>query len=420
MRLPTAVSLALASLWYRRGILGLVTLTLTLSVALLLGVQYLRTEVRTSFTSTISGTDLIIGARSGQINLLLYTVFHLGDATNNIRWSTYQALEKDQRISWLLPISLGDSYQGYRVVGTDSAFPNHFRYGDDQLIDLAQGRWFDDVFDVVLGSEVAQKLGHSVGDSIVLAHGAGPVSFMKHESTPFKVSGIIRPTGTPVDRAVYVSLEGIEAIHIGWEAGVPMPGRTVTREVARERDLTPKSITAILAGIEQKVLTFQVQRAINQSSLEPLTAILPGVALSQLWQVMGQFERVLLMLTGFVVVTSLLGLVAVLLTLQAQRQREIAVLRAVGASPTLIASLYALECTLLGLVASGLTLMLGLILVPALAPWMQTTWGIQLSLRPLEASEWAILGGIPLASLLVSLIPAWRAYRGSLSQGLSQ
>jgi putative ABC transport system permease protein len=88
MRLRLALSLAWASLWHRRRVLALVTLTLTLSVTLLLGVQYLRTEVRQSFSNTISGTDLIVGARSGQLNLLLYTVFHIGDATNNIRLST--------------------------------------------------------------------------------------------------------------------------------------------------------------------------------------------------------------------------------------------------------------------------------------------------------------------------------------------
>src|SRR5690606_41334490 len=130
-KLKLTVFLSAASLWYRRRVLALVCLTLTLSVTLLLGIQYLRTEIRQSFTSTITGTDLIVGARSGQLNLMLYTVFHIVDATNNIRWSIYQQLQQDQRVDWGIPISLGDSYRGYRVVSTNDQFLTKFQYGND-------------------------------------------------------------------------------------------------------------------------------------------------------------------------------------------------------------------------------------------------------------------------------------------------
>ncbi|MEP1706591.1 MAG: FtsX-like permease family protein, partial [Marinobacter sp.] len=366
----------------------------------------------------ISGTDLIVGARSGQLNLLLYTVFHIGDATNNIRWSTYEKLQEDERIGWLVPISLGDSYRGHRVVGTNEQFPEHFRYGRDQKPALAEGEWFADVFDVVLGAEVARKHAHQTGDRVVLSHGGGKTSFSNHKDTPFTVTGILAPTGTPVDQAVYVSLEGLEAIHIGWESGVAIPGRTVTPEQARQRDLTPDAITAAFVGIDRKVLTFQVQRQINESQLEPLSAILPGVALSELWRIMGQFEKALLGITGFVVVTSLVGLVAVLLTLQAQRRQEAAILRATGASPALIAALHVIECILLAIAACGLAILAGAAGIAALSPWLLDTWGVQVGLRPLNATEWSIIASVPLAALLVGLIPALQAWRGSRKQGL--
>lgn len=411
MTLPVTLSLALASLWHRRGVLALVTLTLTLSVTLLLGVQYVRTEVRQAFSNTISGTDLIVGARSGQLNLLLYSVFHMGDATNNIKWQSYQSLRQDPRIEWTVPISLGDSYRGYRVVGTNESYLDHFRYGDGQALDFTDGHWFSDTFEVVLGADVARKLNHEVSDQIVLSHGTGRVSFMNHEAHPFSVSGILKATGTPVDQAVYVSLEGLEAIHIGWESGVAIPGRTVSAEKARALELTPKSITAALVGIERKVMTFQVQRQINQSDLEPLTAILPGVALNELWRILGQFERTLLGITAFVVVTSLIGLVAVLLALQAQRRQEINILRAVGASPRLIGSLYVLECTLLALVSCLLALALGTLLITILGPWLAENYGVVVSLRLLDSTEWLILAAVPVAGLLVGFLPAWRASR---------
>lgn len=419
MRIRLALSLAWASLWHRRRVLALVTLTLTLSVTLLLGVQYLRTEVRQSFTNTISGTDLIVGARSGQLNLLLYTVFHIGDATNNIRWSTYQGLTDDARIDWVVPLSLGDSYRGHRVVGTDRGFVEHFRYGRDEALSLSQGAWFADVFDVVLGADVARRHQHALGDDLILSHGGGRTSFSNHKDTPFTVTGILAPTGTPVDQAVYISLEGMEAMHIGWESGVAIPGRTVTPEQARQRDLTPSSITAALVGIERKVMTFQVQRQINEFRDEPLSAVLPGVALSELWRIMGQFERALLGITGFVVVTSLIGLIAVLLTLQAQRRREIAILRATGASPSLVAALHVIECITLAVIACLLALALSAGGLALISPWLLQTHGIQIDLRPLASAEWLILASVPTTAALVGLIPALQAWRQSRHHGLS-
>ena len=414
-----ALSLATASLWYRRKVLALVCLTLTLSVTLLLGIQYLRTEVRQSFTSTISGTDLIVGARSGQLNLLLYSVFHIGDATNNIRWSTYQKLAQDKRIDWVVPVSLGDSYRGYRVVSTNAQFVERFRYGNDQPLELAAGHWFTDLFDVVLGAGVARQLNHQTGDSVVLSHGGGRTSFANHTDLPFTVSGILAPTGTPVDQAVYISLEAMEAIHVGWESGIALPGRTLTEEKAKTRSFEPDAITAAFIGLDKPILTFQLQRELNQYREEPLSAILPGVALSELWRMMGQFEKALLGISAFVVITSLTGLIAVLLTIQAQRQQEVAVLRATGAPPILIASLYSFECVVLALEACALALLLGAGAIAGLGPWLLDQYGIQIGLRGLNRAEWLLLGLVPVAAFVVSLLPALRSWQKSRKLGFA-
>lgn len=417
MKARLALSLATASLWHRRKVLALVCLTLTLSVTLLLGIQFLRTEVKQSFTSTISDTDLIIGARSGQLNLLLYTVFHIGDATNNIRWSTFQELKQDKRIDWLIPISLGDSYKGFRVVGTDNGFGEHFRFGRGQPLKLVDGQWFDGVFDVVLGAGVARTLNHTINDKIILSHGGGRTSFSNHKNTPFTITGILEATGTPVDQAVYISLQSMEAMHVGWESGVAIPGRTLTPEQAEGQDFTPSAITAVFAGLDRKILTFRVQRDLNQYTGEPLSAILPGVALSELWRLMSQFERALLGITGLVVITSLIGLIAVLLTLQTQRAHEIAILRATGASPGLIASLYLIECLALAVAACLASLALGALAISMLGPWLLTHYGLQVQLRPLNLEEWALLASVLLAAVIVALIPAFSAWRKSRSQG---
>ena len=419
MNLRLTFSLAMASLWHRRNVLAMVTFTLMLSITLLLGVQYLRTEVKQSFTSTITGTDLIVGARSGQLNLLMYTVFHIGNATNNIRWQTYQHLKNDPRIGWMVPISLGDSYRGHRVVGTSEQFTEFFRYGQGQAPELHGGAWFADVFEVVLGAEVARVHQHGVGDRISLSHGGGRTSFSNHDDLPFTVSGVLAHTGTPVDQAVYVSLAGLEAIHIGWESGAAIPGRTVSAEQARQRDLTPDAITAVLVGMNRQIQPSQVQRDFHPSGGPPLSAILPGVALSELWRIMGQFEKALLGITVFVVITSLAGLAAVLLTLQVQRRQEVSILRAAGASPLLIALLYVIECVMLSLVACVLAVLVGAAAIAGLSPWLLDTWGVQVSLRPLNSTEWLMIAAVPVAALLVSLIPALRAWQGSRKQGLS-
>jgi putative ABC transport system permease protein len=211
--------LALASLNNRRFTALLTVFAIALSVCLLLAVERVRTEARASFASTISGTDLIVGARSGSVNLLLYSVFRIGNATNNIRWDSFEHFAEHPRVSWAIPISLGDSHRGYRVMGTSSAYFEHYRYGRKRPLQMAAGRPFaDDPFEVVLGAEVAEALNYTLGDDLVLAHGVATVSLVKHDDKPFQVVGILQRTGTPVDRTLHINLAGMEALHVAAEA----------------------------------------------------------------------------------------------------------------------------------------------------------------------------------------------------------
>ncbi|WP_315982867.1 ABC transporter permease [Aliamphritea spongicola] len=216
--------IAAKSLLNRRTSVVLTIISIAVSVALLLGVEKVRDQAKQSFANTISGTDLIVGARSGSVQLLLYSVFRIGDASNNITWQSYQDIAGHSRVAWTIPISLGDSHRGYRVVGTNTDYFKHYKYGRKQPLVFTEGQQFSALHDVVLGAEVAAKLGYQMGDELVVAHGTGNASFAKHEDQPFKVSGILAPTGTPVDRALYVSLEAIEAIHVDWQSGTYLPG----------------------------------------------------------------------------------------------------------------------------------------------------------------------------------------------------
>jgi len=412
--------LALASLNNRRFTALLTVLAIALSVCLLLAVERVRTEARSSFASTISGTDLIVGARSGSVNLLLYSVFRIGNATNNIRWSSYEWLLDNPKVKWAIPISLGDSHRGYRVMGTDAGYFQHYRYGRGQTLQLAQGKPFEDMFDVVLGAEVASALNYKPGQELVLAHGVSEVSLTKHDDKPFRVSGILQRTGTPVDRTLHIPLSGMEAMHADWQNGVPAQGAgRISAEQARELELQPKAITAVLLGLSSKIATFAVQRQINEYAGEPLQAILPGVALQELWSLMGTAEKALFVVSLFVVLTGLIGMLTAILTSLNERRREMAILRSVGARPWHIASLLILEAFSLALAGVLLGLLLLYLGIAVSQGYVQANYGLYLPLNLPGSYEWSLLGAILAAALLMGSVPAWRAYRQSLSDGLS-
>jgi len=411
--------LAWRSAWNRRFTLALTVCSIALSTFMLLGVERIRTDLRDSFTSAVSGTDLIVGARTGSVQLLLYSVFNVGAATSNIRWSSVQALRQQRGVAWVVPLSLGDSHRGFPVLGTTADYFTHFRHGDRQPLRVDQGKPFADLFEATIGAEVAQRLGYRPGDRITLAHGAGELNLTEHADKPFTVSGILARTGTPVDRAVLVSLEAIEALHIDWVGGMRMPGVKVRPEQFREVDLQPRAVTAALVGLESRAAVFSIQRLVNGFGDEALMAILPGVALHELWGILGTGERALLMMSGLVALVSMAGLVSVVLAGLNERRRELAVLRAVGASPYHVVALLTLEGVLI--TASGILLGVAILLaaIVGLGPWLQSAFGLTLQPAQPTAVQWAMLAGLLAAGLLASLLPGWRAYRLSLSDGLS-
>jgi len=346
-------------------------------------------------------------------------VFHIGNATNNISWQSYQTLSENKAVAWSVPISLGDSHRGYRVMGTNTAYFKHFRYGSQKLLDFRAGRPFEQVFDVVLGAEVARSLNYKMGQQLVLAHGLGKTSFTKHDDKPFRVVGILRPTGTPVDQTLHVSLAGIEAIHIDWQNGAQQPAVKISAEQALQHDLTPKNITAFMLGLKSKMATFKLQRQINDFQYEPLIAILPGVALAELWQMMGSMEKILLLVSGLVLLASLIGMATMLLASMRERNREIAVLRAVGASPAFVFLLIELEALLIALVGVALALLALWLVILMAQQYLSEQYGLFISAN-LYSSDTGVLAAVILAATFVmALLPAMNAYRRSVQAGIN-
>ena len=418
MRGRVLVSLAVRSLANRRLSASLTVLSVAVSVALLIGVDRLRTEARASFTSTISGADLIVGARSGPINLLLYSVFRIGDATNNISWASYREIAARPEVAWTIPISLGDAHRGFRVLGTDTSYFAYYRFGRERSLEFAEGAAFTRVNDTVLGADVASALGYAVGDRIIVSHGIGDVSFEQHDELPFLVTGILRRTGTPVDRTVHVTLAGIEAIHANDDPHL-YAGKTVDATGAIAGALEPETITACIVGLESRLMVFGLQRFINEFEREPLMAIVPGVTLQQLWELVGVAETALFGVSTFVIAAGLIGLLTTLLTSLAERRREMAVLRSMGAGPGMVFGLLIAEAVIL----AGIAAVAGVTAIHAgmfaARPFVLERFGLYLAPGLPGWFDGAVVIVVTIAAGLIATLPAWRAYRFSLADGLS-
>lgn len=421
------IKLALKSLHDRKGSIMLSIIAMTVSIFVLLGVEHIRHQTKESFSNTVSGIDLIVGARTGSLNLLLYSVFKIGNPTNNMSWQSYKDIAASPKVKWAVPFSLGDSHKGYRVLGTTQEYFQYFSYGKQHRLVFEQGKKFTQLFDVVLGAQVAKKLGYQLGDKIVLAHGIAKTSFSLHDDKPFTIVGILAPTGTPVDHTLHVSLQGIEAIHMNWQSHKPsLKSNTDTsieevsvheaKQLKLLANLQPKSITAFMLGLESKISTFRVQRVINNYTHEPLLAILPGVALSELWQMMTILENTLLLVSVLVLIAACLGVSAMLLSSIRERTREIQLLRMIGAPPSFLFLLVEIEALLIAAISIALgsgILIISLILAKG---YLISSFGLHISTNIFSVNSLYLLATVMGASLVIAVIPSVVGYSQSKNE----
>jgi putative ABC transport system permease protein len=403
--------IAWKSLCNRRLTALLTMMSVFIGVFTVISVTHIREQAKSSFHSTISEVDLIVGARTSPTHLLLYSIFRIGDAAHNIHHGTYERIASQPDVAWTIPIALGDSHRGYRVIGTNPDYFQHYHYGEHQPLRFNAGGTLQQPFDVVIGAAIARSLGYTLGQKIILSHGVGHTSFSQHTENPFTVVGILAATGTPVDQSLHVLLSGIDAIHSN--------GEHSHNEHDKEEEIST-SITAVLIGLKSKMATFKVQREINDYAKEPLTAILPGVAMTQLWQTMSALENVLRLIAVLVLIASMLGLGAVLMASIAERRREIAVMRALGASSTFIFLCVQIEAIFIvvsGTALALLSLQLGL---PMLKSALAQHYGLFIHTGIMNISTLKIVMGVLITTIVIAWIPSWSAYRESLHNGLQQ
>lgn len=415
------LNLALKSLKNRMFTTCLTVLSIALSVALLLSVERTKRSSEEGFNSSVSQVDLIVGARSSPLNLLLYSVFNIGNATNNISAETYEEFKKHPAVEWTIPYSLGDGHRGYRVVGTDANFYEHYRFRGDQKIEMDQGQPALGLWDVVLGAEVADQLHYKLGDKIVVTHGVTRgEGIIDHDDKPFKVVGIMKRTGTSIDRSVYMTLQGLEALHIDWVNGaMPTKDTAIPADKIKIEDIKVDQITSFFLRTKSRIETLRLQRQINEYKEEPLLAIIPGVTLSELWRGLSFVEQTLKAISWMVVFVGLIAMLISLLTSLNERRREMAILRSLGAGPGQIAALLVFESTLLTLfgIALGLALELGGFFI--LKSWLETELGLYIVGAPITMVELIYLAGTLVLGILIGLVPALRASSLALKDGLA-
>lgn len=411
------INLAIKSLISRKLTVLLTILSLTLSIALYLSIDTLRLGAKKSFFGNVKSGDLILGSKSGEIQLLLYSLFQIGSPTNNISWDSFQEISKKPEIDWIIPISLGDSHKQFRVMGTTKDYFDKFTYRKNKKIQYQFGTHFKNIYDVVIGSDVSKILNYRIDDSIIIAHGISSQSL--HDEFPFKIKGILKKTGTSLDKLVLVSLEALETIHKDWKTGTKIPSKiTKINKNVKEQDLIPKEITAAIIKLKSPITIFKLQREINNYSSESLQAIIPGIVLSKLWQIVSITENIMLSISTMVIVSSIIGMIAILYSTLNSRRKEMSLLRIVGASPKTIFSLMMIESFLISF--SGIIIAIIIVQLSSYIffPFLDKQFGLFLENKFLTTRNLYFLTLVLLSSLIVSIFPSIQAFKRSIYDGI--
>ncbi|MCD9149270.1 ABC transporter permease [Pseudophaeobacter flagellatus] len=429
------IGLALKSLQSRLFTAVLTVLAVAMSVALLIGVERIREAARNGFSDTVSGIDLIVAARGDDLQILLATVFGIGSTANSVSWETYEEIRDLPNVAWAVPLALGDTHAGFPVVGTTPEYFDHYRYGKGRPLALKDGQMLIDDTDAVIGFEVASSLGYQVGMTIVNAHGGGEIETEVHSETPFTISAVLERTGSPVDRMVFVSLEGFAAIHSEdnestldplSNTGLDMTTTDVDGATTNSMDQghddhehARGSINAIYVGLTAPEAALAVQRYVGEFQAEPLTAAMPTATLFRLWSITSIAEASLRAVSAAVVLAGLFGLVVMFTATLDARRREFAILRSIGATPTYVAGLVLVEAMMVALAGILIGLLSLAVILPILTPVFTQKYGLTLVFSSLSSWEIGIIGFILIAALVASVIPASRVFRQTLSDGLS-
>ena len=348
------------------------------------------------------GIDLVVGAKGSPLQLILAGIYHLDAPTGNIPLEAARTLEANPLVREVIPLSLGDTLRGFRIVGTIPAYVG--LYGGE----LESGRVFGATLEAVLGSSVARTTRLGVGDRFAGSHGLAEGG--AEHADAYVVVGILKPTGTVLDRLVLVSTESVWHVHEGHAAG-----NAAAEHEHRDDD---REVTVLLVRYASPIAAASLPRKINTET--NLQAASPAYESARLFRMIGVGADVIRAFGGVVLATAALSLFIALYHALNERAYDIAVLRTLGARPAWIAMMLLAEALLLAAVGGVLGLLLAHALVAVLAWWLSAQDSLSISASAFSARELWLLGPALLAGLLAAILPGWRAARADISATLAR
>ena len=397
------LALAFRYLWARPLATVLNLVLLTLGLASITFVLLVSEQVQRSFQRDLAGIDLVVGAKGSPMQLILAGVFHIDVPPGNIRLAEVRALAAHPQVAQVIPLSLGDSYQGFRIVGTTADYVAHYR------LQLDQGRLWTVPMETAVGAQVARTVGLKPGDSFIGGHGLG-AGGKSHGDTPYRVTGVLASCGCIADRLILTSTESVWHVHEEHPAG--------GKEEDHADDDQDREVTMALLRYRTPLAAAGFPRYVNSQT--PMQAAAPAVEVTRLLRMLGVGREVLQGVAAVLLLTAALSVFIALWSAVRERRADLAMLRMLGASPAKVSALLLAEGLWLAVLAS----VLGLALGHALAGIVGSVLQSQQSL-PVTGAVWVEQEAwVPLIAVLTAgaaaLIPAWSAYRVDVAQLLQR
>jgi putative ABC transport system permease protein len=390
-----------------RWLVSVLTITgIALGVALVSAVLALRSESERALSKDAGLYDLVAGGKGSPLQLVLASVYHLDSPPGNLPYAEYGKLQRDSRVLWVAPVGLGDNYSGYRIVGTEAQFFDLPDRNGERFFQFAQGKVFEGRFDVVLGSQVAASTDLELGSTFFGTHGLVEVPGAEvHRDFPYRVSGILAPTGTAQDRAIFGTLASVWEIHETEDRLHSAIQGSALLEGPQEREAT-----AILIRLKTPGLRLWMADEIRKET-DGIAAVPINEILRFQRSIIGPVQRALLIVAGAVVGVSCLTVLVTLHQAAERRRRDIAILRSLGAIRSEVASLVFAE----GLLLTGAGIALGLLLghgglALSVGPFRDST-GLVLNPWQIPVAELIALGAMAFCGAVASLFPAISCYR---------
>ncbi len=429
----TLWGIAWGYLWNRKFTTFLTILSVALAVALISSVLTLREETRKRFEEEGQAFDLVVGAKGSPLQLVLSSVYFMDNPTGNIPYSVYEQIQNDKEyVQSAYPIALGDNFQGFRIVGTDASLFQHkwispITAEERNPFKIKEGRVFERPFEVVLGALVARETGLKIGDTFISSHG-----FIKlpevlgghdHTQNPYTVVGIFDSSNSPFDRAIFTSVESVWEIH--GEHNESEPKQEHDNQSAEdikyeEWGKDPRSmITAVLVQLQSPALRFQYREMIRESTVA--MSATPVEEVSKLFeQFLGTAKTVLLAVGYLVVIISALSIMIGLYLAIIQRRRDLAIMRALGASRVEIFGSVLIEAFWVTALGIGTGYLLGGVISRIVGYYLSQKYGLSITSFILTTEHITSFATVAVVGLLAGIIPAWQAYKRNIARDLME